>query len=39
MPESFLYLVANKFESCKTMEGVERAIEGVRRMAKKEKAE
>ena len=37
--EVILNLVADKFESCKTMEEVEKAIEDVRRMAKKEKAE
>ena len=37
--EVILNLVADKFESCKDMEEVKVAIEDVRRMAKKEKAE
>lgn len=37
--EVILNLVADKFEACKTMEEVEKAIEEVRQMAKKEKAE
>lgn len=32
-------LVADKFEACKDMEEVKRAIDEVRAMAKKEKAE
>ena len=37
--EVILNLVADKFESCKNMEEVKKAIEDVRNMAKKEKAE
>lgn len=37
--EVILNLVADKFESCKDMEEVKKAIEDVRKMAKKEKAE
>lgn len=37
--EVILDLVADKFESCKDMEEVKKAIEDVRKMAKKEKAE
>lgn len=37
--EVILNLVADKFESCKDMEEVKNAIEDVRKMAKKEKAE
>lgn len=37
--EVILNLVADKFESCKSMEEVKKAIEDVRSMAKKEKAE
>lgn len=37
--EVILNLVADKFESCKNMDEVQKAIEDVRKMAKKEKAE
>ena len=37
--EVILNLVADKFQSCKDMEEVKKAIEGVRKMAKKEKAD
>lgn len=37
--EVIMNLVADKFESCKDMEDVKKAIEEVREMAKKEKAE
>lgn len=37
--EDIMNLVADKFESCKNMEEVKKAIEEVREMAKKEKAE
>lgn len=37
--EIILNLVADKFDGCKDMDEVKRAIEEVREMAKKEKAE
>lgn len=37
--EVIMNLVADKFEGCKDMEEVKKAIEEVREMAKKEKAE
>ena len=37
--EVILNLVADKFESCKDMAEVKKAVEDVRNMAKKEKAE
>lgn len=37
--EVILNLVADKFQSCKDMEEVKKAIEDVRKMAKKEKAD
>lgn len=37
--EVIMNLVADKFEACKDMEEVKKAIEEVRKMAKKEKAE
>ena len=37
--EVILNLVADKFESCKVMEEVKKAVDDVRKMAKKEKTE
>jgi hypothetical protein len=37
--EVIMNLVADKFEGCKNMEEVKKAIEEVRKMAKKEKAD
>lgn len=37
--EVIMNLVADKFDACKDMEEVKKAIEEVRNMAKKEKAE
>ncbi len=37
--EVILNLVADKFQSCKNMDDVQKAVQEVRDMAKKEKAE
>lgn len=37
--EVIMNLVADKFDGCKNMEEVKKAIEEVRKMAKKEKAD